>query len=107
MPDKYDEQIDRLMALSEEEFVGLKDAQWGNSVGLFSMCCPYPYQCKYGCPTQIRGNSSIAGTEELTEKIRNDKRIPDNPDDIKQDRKMLGAFAEIQRECDKLFGEDR
>lgn len=63
----------------------------------------------YGCPVQVRAQTLLpekfhiyqTPDSELTERLRQDRRIPDDPSGITLDR--LEAFAEYQRLFDELF----
>lgn len=65
-----------------------------------------PEQGLMGCLTQIRASiSRNAQTEELTEEIRNDERLPTQCGDITVEH--LPLFAEYQRKIDLATGRDR
>lgn len=76
---------------------------------LFTFVCPDPdnkdTRNNYGCLTQIRNVylPYVAFTEELTEAIRADDRIPQNCGDILVD--SLPVFAEWQRKIDQVRAE--
>lgn len=98
--DKYDRQILELTRYPDRIM-----KHWGNGWGLFQFATPsgksepnlYP-EC--GCLTMISSTPAYeASTEELTEAIRNDPRIPVDPELIEVEH--LPIFAEWQRRLDK------
>lgn len=57
-----------------------------------------------GCLTMVRAGLKVAWTDELTEAIRGDARIPKTPESIKPEH--LPVFAEWQRRIDKELGRE-
>lgn len=98
--DKYDIAIQNLTLLDDPREI--LDA-WGTPKSRNGCLFDYAGRTStphIGCLTQIRSNVKFhAETPELTEKIRNDKRIPKYAGDIKL--KDLPVFAEWQRRLDK------
>jgi hypothetical protein len=98
--DKYDMAVEYLTEHPDEIY----DA-WGNPFlhkggCLFQFCNANGYNAIIcGCLTQIRRGGYAAETEELTEEIRNDERIPSSALDIRAEH--LPVFAEWQRRLDK------
>lgn len=99
--DKYDEQIAYLTEHPEKIY-----DSWGSCDGLFEYAStdrsvrrrPDGKVC--GCLTMIRMIDHYhAYTDDLTERIRADERIPDDPDRITVAH--LPVFAEWQRILDK------
>lgn len=106
MPDKYDEQIAELLADDpyDREFRDRVRTLWQRGEGLFAFAYNPETRdepCwKYGCLTMIHdGPEYKAQTPELTEAIRADGRIPDDPDEIEPEH--LPVFAEWQRRLDR------
>lgn len=109
--DKYDEAIACLRDNPNE----IMDA-WNHPLEhyagcLFQYCTPsggyvvtdgIHFASRCGCPVQVKGGSR-AWTSELTDKIRNDPRIPYDAIAITADLSCLEAFAEIQREMDRTI----
>ena len=100
--DKYDVQIAELVKLDGEEFTAAVQSDWMNSKGLFEYAIANP-KCMgkdgTGCLTMIRNGGWRAETEELTEAIRADERLPKTQQDITKEH--LPVFAEWQRRLDK------
>lgn len=108
MKDKYDEQIEELLALNGE-FKDIVVSQWSVGRGLFA----YAHRgnrmngITSGCLTMIRANTRgrierprhMAQTEALTREIEADERIPNSVKGITRDN--LPIFAEWQRRLDK------
>lgn len=107
--DKYDKAIELLKqaedfgkAVSSAWFAARADHPTGC---LFQFCCPpeehgdNPQGYAVGCLTMIKNSSCYhAWTEELTQRIRNDPRLPSDRHEITLDQ--LPVFAEWQREMD-------
>lgn len=109
MSDIYDEAIAYLTSDPDrfQDRVGLA-WNWSNlerpgSV-LFRYCSgngqPMHHDILCGCLTQVK-NGLNAATEELTNLIRADPRIPDDVDNITPE--SLPVFAEYQRMMDNMF----
>jgi hypothetical protein len=111
--DKYDIAVAYLREHPEE----IPDA-WNNPSGqvqgenrgepLFGYVAPNPFRSivdigngliKCGCLTQVALGEEEAYTDDLTQKIRSDHRIPTKPEDITVND--LEVFAEWQRKIDK------
>jgi hypothetical protein len=96
-PDEYDKAIAYLTEHPNE--IGIAWAHPGTMPGgcLFNFV---PGFGAYGCLTMIRGGQAYnARTEELTNAIRNDKRLPSWSSKVRV--KHLPVFAEWQRRLDK------
>lgn len=98
--DRYDQEVERLT--NEPKLI---ENSWHCCGPLFAFCKPSGSDgiredgkaC--GCPTLIRGEYGwVAWTDELTELIRADDRLPKSYRGIR--REHLPAFAEIQRKLD-------
>jgi hypothetical protein len=72
--------------------------QWELGEGVFGFTGSIVACC--GCLTQVRGGESNSATPALTEVIRSDRRIPDDPVDIREQH--LPIFAAWQRCIDAL-----
>ena len=109
--DKYDEQIQELSAHPERIY-----DHWSSSKGLFRILDNSPegqWHARSGCLTMIRDiyrmgsfYQVIVGgqpDEEMTEAIRADERLPDNPRDVKPEH--LPVFAEWQRKFDERLAQ--
>lgn len=92
--DKYDEAIQSLTRQP-----GLIRHAW-NFPTTTPEGCLFDY-CGEGCLTQVKGGGAKAFTQELTEQIKADRRIPGHPFDIKVTD--LAVFAEWQRKIDKEY----
>lgn len=104
MPDIYDQEIEYLLANPGEIF-----KHWGSSSPLFSYLTEsrtvsFVGNKSCGCPTMIKGFEDVAQADQLTELVCNCPLIPDDECDIIADRPMLEAFADIQREADRVLG---
>ena len=100
MNDSYDEMIDYLKDNPNDIY-----RLWSYGVGLFQFASRpnSPHQkSTVGCLTMIKGNSYVAPTFEITEKIRADERVPADSWLITPD--SLEVFAEYQRLFDELWG---
>lgn len=118
--DKYDNEIDKLMSGGPIIELGFRCAEaWftNNDTGLpksplFYFATPSGWQAnrpdgsKCGCITQIRSAvfcddsiKLVAWTNELTEKIGKDERLPITAYDI-DSRAILEIIADYQREMD-------
>lgn len=100
--DKYDAQIAELVKLDGEKFRRRIRREWAHSKGLFGYAVTNPYRLwadDTGCLTMIRNGDWRAETEELTEAIRADERLPKTQQDITKEH--LPVFAEWQRRLDK------
>lgn len=122
--DKYELEIDRLIKAGalHEDLGRVCHEQWsindeGTDAGspLFSYCTPHrgpddnPDGHRCGCLTQIRDQDNgseervySAWTDELTERIIADERLPKHPWEITS-REQLEVFAEYQREMDQTI----
>lgn len=118
MPDVYDREIEYLADHPDEMF-----DHWTVPSPLFAYCTPSGWQrirddgLLCGCLTLVRSSvvNRVAWTDELTEAIQADERIPDDYDlETFEDRLMdmprseriaaLLPFAEWQRRIDKALG---
>lgn len=102
MKDKYDEQIERLLAA--EDFRMAVSYDWSCGVGLFQYCTPRGHTSHgalrdCGCPTMVRSGAWPAWTGQLTAAIMADTRLPDHVSAITPEH--LPIFAEWQRRLDK------
>jgi hypothetical protein len=98
--DIYDKEIARLTANPE----AIKSS-WMNCGPLFNMCRSADYigDKNIGCLTMIRRDDGYhAQTQELTDAIRADKRIPIHYEKIVA--RDLPVFASWQRRMDKELG---
>ena len=96
--DKYDRAIDWLRE-HPDRFL---DA-WGLTT---PAACLFDFvKMGCGCLTQVRSGIRRAPTDELTDRIRADDRIPRQPEDITIG--SLPVFAEWQRRLDRALGADR
>lgn len=104
--DRYDQEVERLTRNPSK----IEDS-WSMSEPLFDFCTisrsgttrPDGRLC--GCLTFVRKNSTFGGyawTDELTDAIQNDARLPFNAEDIRP--KHLPVFAEWQRRIDRELG---
>jgi hypothetical protein len=105
MADRYDKQIARLLAAPD--FRAAVEEEWSSAKGLFAFVTPDRYThtsengVPYGCLTMIRQQYNgghyryEAYTDELTEAIRADDRLPRDVDEIEP--RHLPVFAEWQR----------
>jgi len=111
LKDKYEKQIDRLMAIEgEKEFKRDVLNDWAIGKPLFQFLTPsgkwINSEClnhndrSTGCPVMIRMGCDEAWTDELTDMVRDNELIPARQDSIKQDREVLEEFARIQRHAD-------
>jgi len=111
--DKYQDEIDRLTTIYNEEgetaFEIAVRVSWNYPEGgkqLFGRCSPNRIiwfgntQC--GCLTQVKYEMAEAYTPLLTAMIRSDDRIPTSPYTIKEPAD-LEVFAEWQRKMDAMF----
>lgn len=107
--DKYQQQIEELMALSPNDFDKAVYDQWTDARGLFNLACRLPTSgdrwAPMGCLTMVKRGTWVAQTPELTLAIKNDPRLPTLVTGIRQDRKQLEAFREWQSKLDDLLGE--
>jgi hypothetical protein len=90
--DIYDEEVEKLTnnpALIKES--------WNNYHPLFRTVDDCGFG-PYGCLTQIKCGDKSASSQDLTERIRSDVRVPMKPEDIKVED--LEVFAEWQRIID-------
>jgi hypothetical protein len=110
MKDKYDIAMEILLAIEDNrDFKRVAYHAWSNIstdplACLFSMVTPSgrshaEKQC--GCLTQVKGGDAPAWTDELTQHIRQDPRIPEHPNEITKEN--LVAFAEWQRFLDRTI----
>lgn len=102
--DKYDEAIEYLNE-HPDEIKFAWDLEWNGKI--HPAACLFMYagpDCSCGCLTQIRGSTCgyRAVTPELTNRIRNDERLPDKLSLVTLEH--LPLFAEYQREVDKITG---
>lgn len=105
MPDIYDAEIARLTEAYKTDKKAIVYS-WSNAEPLFRFLSPDGHclsgVVRYGCPTMIRGSSpdhpKVALTEELTESVRNDARLPAESYDLRPEH--LPACAEHQRAAD-------
>ena len=111
--DKYDKQIERILAYSGRSL----EFEWMTGVGLFQYVtptgdfCRRPDELECGCLTLVHSQPDcVAWTDELTELIRADDRLPMNSSemvhrwdqlDLEGRRALLGVFAEWQRRLDR------
>lgn len=99
--DRYDEEIEELMALDGAGFRRAVSRHWIEAFPLFTYISR---DC--GCLTQVRGGEDgPLGRDDLTAEIRSDKRIPSDP--VKITKRSLPVFAEWQRRLDQEPGLDR
>jgi len=121
--DVYDDEIEDIMSKPVLERAHYVWGRWGTSGRTGMASSPLFWHLTpdgkpgwqdqdyvYGCPTQIKGSSChIAYTPELTEKVHNHPLIPTSirlnmaQADSAQQRRILEAFADIQREADRTF----
>ena len=110
MADKYDEAIAYLTEHPEEIRSAWYSVHDGSTPHmrlahcLFQHCTPSGNlqsigDCPVGCLTIVRSGSAPAWTNQLTESIMLDDRLPDNEIDICVEH--LPVFAEWQRRLDK------
>ena len=104
MADVYDEAVAHLTEHPDEIY-----ESWGDYSGLGGLLFMDAARDDYdrndmlcGCLTQIRCGIFRAQTNELTEAIRADERIPSNGGDITVEH--LPLFAEWQRRIDAELG---
>ena len=78
-PDKYQDQIDRLVKMDADEMY----EQWNNSLGIFQIISPKGStglasgeHRRCGCLTEIRSGERLACNPKLTAAIRADETIP-------------------------------
>jgi hypothetical protein len=105
MTDKYDEAIEYLTKYPTEIWPAWRDPRIHQAGILFLHCGDnnkyYDHGVYCGCLTQIRSDHAfVAATDDLTEAIRKDDRIPKSPSEITVEH--LAAFAEWQRKIDAL-----
>ncbi len=97
--DKYDEEIEQIRQELETNEYTIKD-HWNDATPLFNFASNLDRQINHcGCLTHIACGYMEAQTEELTQAIRNDPRIPGDSEYITLDD--LPVFAEWQRRLDK------
>lgn len=102
------EAYEYLMGVPDGEFNTKVRYAWNRPITtaggrLFTYCTPNVFKgCGYGCLTQVRLEESCkAYTQNLTEKIRADDRIPTGPQGITKDN--LHVFAEWQERMEHYF----
>jgi hypothetical protein len=106
MKDKYDEAIEYLTEHPTEIWPAWQDPRIHQAGILFLHCGDsskkYDHGDHCGCLTQIRSDHTyfVAATDDLTEAIRKDDRIPRSPSEITVEH--LATFAEWQRKIDAL-----
>lgn len=99
--DKYDEQIQRLLADPV-----LLEGEWCDGEGIFALCGDRNKIDYLGCLTMIRRTRDkidrpwVAATPELTLAIRQDERIPETHKEILPEH--FPVFAEWQRKIDLM-----
>ncbi len=110
-PDAYDRAAARLQKV--KNFADAVRTAWENPLlsrngSLFSFVSPdrcgmrAPNGQNCGCLTQVRGGAYIAYTHDLTEKIREDRRLPKGVSKIRPHH--LHVFASWQRRIDRALG---
>lgn len=100
--DKYDFEIEKLMAMTPETFNREIKMEWVNATPLFKFLGLEP--SRLGCPTQCKQLIANCGhtTGSISEQAAGDSPIiPAMFTGIKQDRVMLNEFARIQRIADE------
>lgn len=73
----------------------------GGSLFLFCAKNNIPAGLDIGCLTMVKDGDEVAEDEELTRRIRNDPRIPDDVHGVTVEN--LPVFAEYQREMDAMW----
>ena len=103
-PDVYDREVERLTKAEKRRPGAILTAwRFGRKHSpLFDSCATDRDNTKCGCLTQVRNLWDDAETEALTNSIRADTRIPDDPEKVTPAH--LPIFAEWQRKIDKLLG---
>lgn len=101
--DKYDEAIIYLK-LHPKEIPNAWSSPSRHKAGALFQMLGYPGNSHIGCPTMIKGGNWEGATEEITQMVRNNPKIPSSYLDITED--CFEAFAEIQRETDKIIKRD-
>lgn len=106
MKDKYDEQIDELMALDAGEFRNAVSEQWMDAQGLFQFLnhSGQTGTATCGCPVMVKDGAFRTAGRKMDQAVRKSSIIPDHVDCIPQSREVLEEFARIQRMADKVYG---
>jgi hypothetical protein len=107
--DRYDQDVTSMTAFYEQG----KHEKILHACGellspLFAFCTPTgkgqrrPDGKRCGCPVMVKSSDYVAWTDELTDLIRADNRIPVGHNDFTP--KSFVAMAELQRHIDKVLG---